>query len=390
MHIVFGSATDSIRRYNFQLSARFYSSLFPTDLIMNNSLWLSTLKQSLYRHLTKRSRSRRNLHSRQNAEAVPALVSRTSGETLEDRTLLTTFTVTSTEINGAGSLYAAIQSANGSEGADTITFEASLIDQTLMIYNELVITDDVTIIGLGAEHLTLSGDGTRRLFRIDDGDAENSISVELSGFTLTNGFANYTSGGAIHSLETLSVSDVTFVDNQAGVLNDGPVYGGSFGGAIYSAGDLTVTNSTFVRNSADWYGGAIYSTGGLLSIAGCDFTENQTSHEGGAILIQDGELQVSSSSFTENSSDTLGGGIGVRNGVLSVDDTVFTENSSGSGGAIYHYNSLSFTPVFTELSITDSTFQGNTTTSNGGAVSFRSDVSLYHQMVRLLQQYRLQ
>ena len=275
------------------------------------------------------------------------------------------------------SLREAIKLSNESATADTITFDVRLFDQTLMIKNELVITDDVTIFGHGAEHLTLSGDGTRRLFRIDDGDAENSISVELSGFTLTNGFAHYTSGGAIHSLETLSVSDVTFVDNQASVLNSSTPYGGSYGGAIYSAGDLTVTNSTFVRNSADWYGGAIYSTEGLLSVTGCDFTGNQTFYSGGAILVQDGDLHVSSSIFSENHSDTLGGGIYVRNGVLTVDDTVFTENSSGTGGGIYHFNSTALPPVFTELSITDCTFQGNTTTSHGGAVSFGSDLSLY-------------
>ncbi|QDT94090.1 right-handed parallel beta-helix repeat-containing protein [Gimesia algae] len=274
------------------------------------------------------------------------------------------------------SLREAIKLSNESPTTDIIAFDASLFDQTLMIYNELVVTDDVTIIGHGAAHLTLSSDGTRRLFRIDDGDAETSISVELSDFTLTNGFANYSSGGAIHSLETLSISDVVFADNQASVLN-GPLYSGSYGGAIYSAGDLTVTNSTFVRNSADWYGGAIYSTEGLLSITGCDFTENQTSYAGGAIVAQNGDLTVSASTFTENSSDTLGGGIFINEGVLTVGETDFTQNSSSTGGAIYHQISSTFPPVFTELSIADCTFQGNTTTSAGGAVYFSSGLSLY-------------
>ncbi|QDT45552.1 putative outer membrane protein pmp20 precursor [Gimesia alba] len=274
------------------------------------------------------------------------------------------------------SLREAIKLSNDSATTETITFDASLFDQTLMLFNELVITDDVTIIGHGAEHLTLSGDGTRRLFRIDDGDAETSISVDLSEFTLTNGFANVTSGGAIHSLETLSISDVLFTDNQASVFS-GPIHGGSYGGAIYSAGDLTVTNSTFVRNSADWYGGAIYSTEGLLSITGCDFTENQTSYSGGAILVQNGDLTVSSSTFTENSSDTLGGGIYIKDGLLTVSDTVFTENSSGTGGAIYHQISSSFSPVLTELSITNCTFQGNTAESRGGALHYLSDVRFY-------------
>ncbi len=274
------------------------------------------------------------------------------------------------------SLREAIKLSNESATTDTITFDASLFDQTLMLFNELVITDDVTIIGHGAEHLTLSGDGTRRLFRIDDENAEASISVELSGFTLTNGFANYSSGGAIHSLETLSISDVVFADNQASVLN-GPLYGGNYGGAIYSGGDLTVTNSTFVRNSADWYGGAIYSTDGLLTITGCDFSENQTSYAGGAIVAQNGDLTVSASTFTQNSSDTLGGGIYITQGVLNVSKSVFTENSSVTGGAIYHQISSTFPPVFTELSITDCTFQGNTTTSSGGAVYYSSALTFY-------------
>ncbi|WP_417375674.1 choice-of-anchor Q domain-containing protein [Gimesia maris] len=274
------------------------------------------------------------------------------------------------------SLREAIKLSNESATADTITFDASLFDQTLMLFNELVITDDVTIIGHGVEHLTLSGDGTRRLFRIDDENAEASISVELSGFTLTNGFANYSSGGAIHSLETLSISEVVFADNQASVLN-GPLYGGSYGGAIYSGGDLTVTNSTFVRNSADWYGGAIYSTDGLLTITGCDFSENQTSYAGGAIVAQNGDLAVSSSTFTQNSSDTLGGGIYITQGVLTVSKSVFTENSSVTGGAIYHQISSTFPPVFTELSITDCTFQGNTTTSSAGAVYYSSALTFY-------------
>ena len=274
------------------------------------------------------------------------------------------------------SLREAIKLSNESATTDTITFDASLFDQTLMLFNELAITDDVTIIGHGVEHLTLSGDGTRRLFRIDDENAEASISVELSGFTLTNGFANYSSGGAIHSLETLSISDVVFADNQASVLN-GPLYGGSYGGAIYSGGDLTVTNSTFVRNSADWYGGAIYSTEGLLMITGCDFSENQTSYAGGAIVAQNGDLTVSSSTFTQNSSDTLGGGIYITQGVLTVSKSVFTENSSVTGGAIYHQISSTFPPVFTELSITDCTFQGNTTTSSAGAVYYSSALTFY-------------
>ncbi|QDT30330.1 putative outer membrane protein pmp20 precursor [Gimesia panareensis] len=275
------------------------------------------------------------------------------------------------------SLREAIKLSNESATADTITFDASFFDQTLIIYNELVITDDVTIIGHGAEHLTLSGSGPNRLFRIDDGEAEASISVELSNFTLSNGFANYTSGGAIHSLETLTISDVVFADNQASVLNNGSVFAGNYGGAIYSAGDLTVTNSTFVRNSADWYGGAIYSTEGLLSITGCDFTENQTSYSGGAILVQNGDLTVASSTFTQNSSDTLGGGIFLSQGVLTVSDSVFTENSTGTGGAIFHQISSSFPPVFTEMTITDCTFQGNTASTNGGAVYYGSDLILY-------------
>lgn len=274
------------------------------------------------------------------------------------------------------SLREAVKLSNESATTDTITFAASLFDQTLTLLNELLITDDVSIVGYGADRLTITGDGTRRLIRIDDGDEETVIDVELSGFTLSNGFANYASGGAIHSVETLSVFDMAFANNRASVLT-GPLYGGSYGGAIYSAGDLTVTHSTFAGNSADWYGGAIYSTAGLLTISDSEFTENETTQAGGAIVVQDGDLTIASSTFTQNSTESLGGAIYITEGVLTVSASTFTENSASLGGAIYHQISSSFPPVFTELSITDSTFQRNTASSSAGAVYYTSSVGFY-------------
>src|SRR5262245_44297720 len=90
---------------------------------------------------------------------------------LEARTLLSTFTVNSTADDGtAGTLRWAIGQANGNNQADTIVF-SSLFNtrQTITLSSSLLLTDTATttITGPGANLLTVSGGGTRRVFDID-------------------------------------------------------------------------------------------------------------------------------------------------------------------------------------------------------------------------------
>ncbi|MFT4197792.1 MAG: autotransporter-associated beta strand repeat-containing protein [Pseudoxanthomonas sp.] len=127
----------------------------------------------------------------------------------------------------------------------------------------------------------------------------------------------------------------------------------------------------FTGLSAD-LGGAIYNAGTIESITGSTFSANSASTAGGAIFNgNDGTIDsISDSTFSGNSA-ALGGAIVNYGMIESIEDSTFSGNSAVFGGAIYNSGMLT---------ITDSTFSGNTVSSdetyttllgisaNGGAI----------------------
>ena len=197
---------------------------------------------------------------------------------------------------------------------------------------------------------------------------------------LTNG-----DGGAISSFRgSLEIVDSQFTKNRAD-------YGG---GAIYAyRGMLSIRNSQFASNEA-WTGGALNNIGGDVTIIGSSFSGN-TSGEGGAIYNHwSSEITVTKSRFTGNSAEDGGGAIG-NQGALSIADSIFRGNrSADDGGAISSYgdpdltvNGSSFIDNIAEgnggavknsgaMSIADSTFRGNSSADDGGAISSYGDPDL--------------
>ncbi|QDT30331.1 polymorphic membrane protein [Gimesia panareensis] len=214
-------------------------------------------------------------------------------ETLEERTLLTAFTVMNTDNTGAGSLRAAIEAANANEGADTITFDASLAGQTIVLGDELSISDDLTITGLGADQLTIDGNGDSRIFFIKDASYLTYITVELENLTLTNGKSD--DGGAILSYEKLILKDSVLTGNSA--KNGGGIY--QYNGNLDDA-TLTVLHSEFIGNEASSYGGGIFAEGvWSLDISSTTFDTNKAL-SGGAIYNKSGPMTIQESSFSGN------------------------------------------------------------------------------------------
>ena len=82
-------------------------------------------------------------------------------EALEDRRVLSTFTVVNLLDNGAGSLRAAVAAANANPGADTINF--AVTGAIALSSGQLDVTDDLTINGPGAGALTVSGEFASRI-----------------------------------------------------------------------------------------------------------------------------------------------------------------------------------------------------------------------------------
>ena len=174
---------------------------------MIRSLW--------FRHLRRWFASRRvpAIRIRQ-----PQFRTRPRLECLEERTLLSTYTVNALTDTGAGSgltgdIRYAITQANNNPGS-TITFSSSLSGQSInLTQGELQISASTTITGLGASQLTISGFDpiSGNDFRVFDITSSQAM-VTISGLTITDGNAS---------------PAVNFPGNQ--------------GGNIFNAGNLTLT-----------------------------------------------------------------------------------------------------------------------------------------------------
>ena len=176
--------------------------------------------------------------------------------------------------------------------------------------------------------------------------------LTVSGSNFTNNIKNYKNGdslvGAIATIGNATVSGSNFVNNS-----------GRWGGAISATGaelrknssTLTVSNTIF-RDNAALYAGAVYIWGSNYNIADCVFDNNTAfgkgnmtpnNNNGGALVVS----QVSK--FNEPITGTISG-------------SKFTNNKAQYGGAAY------FNKGF--VTITDSVFENNIATAEGGAVGF--------------------
>ncbi len=297
---------------------------------MSFSSWLRDWKRSA--RLARRPSS---LTPRQRAGFRPRL------EALEDRSLLSTFTVNSLTDTGTGSgltgdLRYCI--ANATSGNDVITFAQGLTG-AIKLESTLTLNTSVAIQGPGASLLTVEPDSGHFVFFA----VGSTASVELSGLTLY-GVNAVTGGGggagAIANNGTLTVSACIFSDNA------------SFdAGAIHNTGTAIVSNSTFIGNSGFVMAGAIFNSGVLTLNSSTieanhvngtyfldDFGDVVQDGCGGAIFNQ-GALTINNSTLAHNSAQGSssaggsgeGGGICMSAGTLSINSITLSDNTARGG-----------------------------------------------------------
>jgi len=275
-----------------------------------------------------------------------------------------TFTVTSLADSGAGSLRAAIASANQAAGADTIVFQPALNGTITLTSGPLAITDSLTLAGPGSSRVTIEANGTNRAFRLENANASDKT-FAISGFRIVNGVANAASndsgGGLFYEASSIHadirLTDLVFEGNTASrkggaisvaganmtlngvVLRGNRVADGfqpSGGGVYFSRGLLTVANSIFVANEAEYGGGlSIASPGVSAAIADTVFQENTANKGGGVYMITAENLKMSRSALIENVSlYDYGGGIyfsgAMGAGTLDsvIENTTFSRNEA--------------------------------------------------------------
>jgi hypothetical protein len=282
-------------------------------------------------------------------------------------------------VGNAGDLRYVMNLANTNFEADTITFDAALGTATITLaLGQLDYTEpsDLTIIGPGANKLTVSGNGASRIFNFNAAGGNPTISV--SGLTLANGFATGNGGAILANNDPLVLTGLVFDSNQASGAT-------ANGGAIHvgSSNNVTLTNSTFTNNTAGNNGGVLNTGSALdLTVTGGSFSGNNAGFLGGAINTSStATISLNSSTFTNNSSGTTSGSGGAVNSsgttTLAIDGSTFTNNTtvgtsgSGAGGGAVNSSGV------TTLTITKSAFVGNTVTGNfsGGGLHVGSSPS---------------
>jgi Domain of unknown function (DUF4347) len=260
--------------------------------------------------------------------------------------VLATFHVTNTSDSGAGSLRAAISSANTAAGADTINFTGSIFknavpDLITLTSGQLTINSDITIKGTGASKLSISGNNASRVFEIASGN------VTISGLRITQGSA--TAGGGIRNSGILTLSNSTVSGNVASNTLS------SFGGGIFNVGTLTLNNSTVSGNTAD-FGGGLYNSG-TLALNNSTVSGN-TAIEAGGGLYNPGTLTLNNSTVSGNTAK-FGGGIDNFATLTLKSSTVSGNTALQDGGGIFNVGTLA---------LSKSILSGNTATIAGGGI----------------------
>jgi hypothetical protein len=250
-------------------------------------------------------------------------------EVLEDRSVPGTLRVTSALDDGSsGTLRAVIA---GAHSGDTIRFAPGLKNETIKLsQGELAITTNLTIIGLGADELAVSGTGSFRVFDIASG-----VSATIAGLTITRGHADM-GGGIENEGGNLTLFGDIVSDNTAILMG---------GGGVCNMGTLTVNSSVVSCNSA-LMGGGICNMG-TLSVSHSAFigntavTGSMTMDMGGMMgmgggICNMGTLTVSSSAFIGNNAAVNGGGISNQSGaVLTLFQSVLVGDTAPQGADLY-------------------------------------------------------
>ena len=252
----------------------------------------------------------RRLHLRRNGRSWNV------AECLEDRTLLSIFTVNSLadtvdidpgdglalDADGNTTLRAAIMETNALAGNDTIvvqpgTYVLSIAgtgeDGTLTGDLDIANNGSLTVASNGTDSTTIDADQIDRVFHVLSG-----ADLTIEGLTITNGNVGADSHG---------------------------------GGIANSGGTLTVRNSTISGNTALGDGGGIYANSGTSTVLNSTISGNAATLSGGGIHTYRGTLTVTNSTISGNAAALSGGGMYGDECTVSLGNTILAGNTAPDG-----------------------------------------------------------
>ncbi len=247
-----------------------------------------------------------------------------------------TNTVTSLADGGAGSLR---QTIADSAPGDTIVFSVRRV--TTPSSGELVLDQDITIIGPGASVLAIDADYRSRVIRV-----ATNTTASLSGLTLRKG-CSQGAGGGIYNAGALSIRNCVICSNLTSLDTNGFALPG---GGVYNVGTLALDNSTvsFNRTATGIDGGSSYDRGYNGGDGG----------DGGGVW-NSGVFSATLCQFNDNT--TGGGGHGGSGRV-----TGGSGGNGGSGGGIYSWGTMTLSSCTLSNNATGSASYGGSGQASAG------------------------
>jgi uncharacterized repeat protein (TIGR01451 family) len=288
----------------------------------------------------------------------------------------------------------AILDAEVDAAHDTINF-APGVSGTIVLTDTLPLIDyDLTINGLGADELAVSGDNSYRVFEID-----SDAAVTITGLTIRDGRVNgtdehggglYVDGGASVMLSGTHVvsNSVTGSDENGGglyvadgyvTLQDTAVVSNSVtgrGGGVYVYTDtatLEITGGRIASNSGPRSGGGVYVLSGSATLTGTEVANNSASApasgKGGGVCVSHGSVRLSGAAVISNSAGEHGGGLYAHRGMALLSQTRVERNRATSDGGGVNVRRASASAALTATCVVS-----NSAGNNGGGVNAHNGV----------------
>ena len=277
--------------------------------------------------------------------------------------------------NGKCTLRAAIQEANARDGKDTIHLDQGTYILTIPGGNEdmaasgdLDITDDLIIIGKGANQTIIDGNRQWRVIEAPKGPVSKSGPIiTISGVTIRRGLAEKSNlygehGGGISVVDgaELTISDCVITDNAA--HNGGGIY-------VMLVSILKISNCIVSNNTAENGGGIYDATYSFIDVDNCTVNNNTATRHGGGISngglnnITDSSAIITNTMITDNKAQSLGGGL-FQSYIsdTTIVNTTINNNQADSGGGV----ATSFSGG--ELILKNSTVSSNRANVSGGGL----------------------
>jgi CSLREA domain-containing protein len=244
---------------------------------------------------------------------------------------------------------------------------------------DLSITNDLDLLGAGAEETIVDGNQIDRVFDIPP--SGKNPTIKISGLTIRNGnpgvpasptaFFQGGGGGVRNFGGTLTLQDDIIRDNHV-------VMPGAAAGGVLNAVTTHLVNVQLIGNTVlpgatgpsgqNGSGGAAFNFNGLLTLDHVIIRDNTAETGGG--LNSFAVTRLTDVTLSGNSSTVAGAGgiINARAGVMTLDKVTLNDNHSAQdGGAIANAGA--------SLTLNNVTISGNTAT-NGGGIANRGTMTM--------------